>query len=216
MANIPAEVVSELETILEAGIADLEQGGWDPLHDRWDDNNQHQYWDMIRELKGVQFMASMPGYEAIPIMQAVMRHRGYDGLSALGYESEEEAIDDLECLWDKVRLAMDEAPLNAAIRMANRHPLQFQTKRISPTYQYFLNIAYQLQIMRGDKYIVLPVVALGEMLGKSPMRISDYRKYAQNEDHHLEMVAKACRNGNGPGLATKFRFVGEPSLSNGN
>lgn len=218
MKTIPAEVVSEIETILEAGIADFKAGGWDhPAKDRDDQRNHHRYWDMLREVKGVDYnMASLPGYMIVPILQRVLQARGYDGLSSLGYDSEGEAIDDLECLWDTIKLAMDEAPLAAAIRMAKRHPLQFQTKRISPMYHFFLNVGYQLQLMRGDNYIALPVVVLGRMLGKSPMRISDYRGYAQNEDHHLKMVAKECWNGKGSGIATKFRFVGVPISINGN
>jgi len=199
--TIPAEVVSEVETILEAHIGQEEH----PVRDRDGDDRRHKYWDMTRELKGVGYMASLPGYLIVPIIQKVLQARGCS-LVALGYDSEDEAIDDLECLWDKVKLAMNEAPLEAAVRMAKRRPLHFETRRISPTYQRFLNIGYYLQEMRGDDYISLPTEPLGRILGVDPSRVTDYRGYGMKEGYLMEM-AKSCYRTDGlPGVATKFRF----------
>lgn len=58
-------------------------------------------------------MASLPGYPAVPILQQVLRGRGYD-LTALGYETTDDAIDDLEGTWDAVKLGMHEAPFQVS------------------------------------------------------------------------------------------------------
>ncbi len=151
-----------------------------------DGDYKHPYWDMVRELKDDQMMASLHGYEAVPILQRIL-----GDLTALGYDSPDEAVDDLEALWDKVKLGANEAPLTAAARMADRFPVTFQTNRLSKKYQKFLRIAYHLQAMRGDDYISLPVVRLGEILSVNPHRVSDYRKFAE-ADSFLHQVAKPC------------------------
>jgi hypothetical protein len=174
---------------------------------RRDGEYKHQHWDMVGALKGVSPMASLEGYRAIPILKQVLDAHGYS-LTDLGYESEGAAIDDLEALWENRKMALREAPLEAAVRMAKAKPIEFQTTRISENYQLFLNIGYRLQEMRGDEFIVLPVVRLGKILGVSWRRVTDYRRYAK-KDGYLIDVAKSCRNANGNGLAAKFSFVGQ-------
>jgi hypothetical protein len=89
--------------------------------------------------------------------------------------------------------------------MAERSPITFQTNRLTTIYRRFLNICYQLQVMRGNDYIVLPVDRLGQILGVNPRRVSDYRVFAQDEAF-LHEIAKSCYSRNG-GVATKFRFT---------
>ena len=165
---------------------------------------KHRYWDMVREMKGVSGMAFLPGHVAIPVIEEALLELGAE-LTALGYDCEEDATDDLESLWDNVKLAMNEAPLQAAVRMTMAHPLEFETERLSTKYQQFLNIGYHLQSMRGDDYISLPVGALSKILGVTPVRVSDYRKYAI-ADGYLAPFAKATWNPKGTGVATKFHF----------
>ena len=125
----------------------------------------------------------------------------------LGFEDEESAIDELKTAWDKVALALGEAPVSAAVRMANAFPVRFQPRRISPIYHRFLNVAYHLQLLRGEEYICLPVHKLAQILGVTPTRVSDYRNNAI-QDRFLQLEAKACWNPKGEGSATKFRFIG--------
>ena len=127
---------------------------------------KHRDFDRIREVKGAETLASLPGHLAIPIMQRILAGMGME-LTALGYTGNEEAIDNLEPLWDRAKMALGEAPLAAAVRMARAHPLKFTTNRISSKYHFFLNIGYRIQEMRGDEYIVLPVVQLEHYLGCS-------------------------------------------------
>jgi hypothetical protein len=168
------------------------------------ENYKHQLWDVARQMKDVPSIASLPGYAVVPIIEKALKRSGHDWTS-LGYDSSAGAIDALEGVWDKAQLGMNEAPLSAAVRRAKAAPVTFRTKRVSTLYQAFLNIAYQLQIMRGDDFIVLPVEPLAKILGVSPMRISDYRAYAKT-DGFLHEDASYCWNGAGKGVATKFHF----------
>jgi hypothetical protein len=204
VANLTAKDVAEIETLLQPYIDDPpDPPDWDHPN-LTEDGYKHRFWDMVRELKGVEYMSCLEGYLAVPILRQVLNARGC-ALTALGYDSEDEALDDLECLWDKVKLSMGEAPLHAAVRMAERHPVRFPTKHLGVKYHSFLNIAYHLQLMRGDDYIVLPTEKLGEILGVDPSRITDYRAYAKVEGY-LKEVAKARFCTGGKGRATQFLF----------
>jgi hypothetical protein len=208
-APIPEDSICHAEEVLSNYIDNLpEPDNHDlpnVLGDRADGEYKNRHWDMVRELKDDSYMASLDGCLAVPILQHVLQGLGYE-LTDLGYETDEEAIDDLENVWDAVKLGMHEAPLGAALRMADRHPMKFRTKRLSARYKRFLNVAYRLQVMRGDDYIALPVERVGQMLGVSPMRITDYRTYAQ-ADGFLFETAKACFSQGGGGIGTKFRLA---------
>lgn len=202
--NLSQDEIADVWRILQDSI----ERGYD-----WDDDDpdfrrdgdyRHQHWDMVGALKGISCLGALEGYEAIPILEQILDVQGYE-LSDLGYDSEGEAVDDLEALWENRKMALGEAPLEAALRMAKNRPVTFQTNRISENYQLFLNIGYRLQEMRGDDYIVLPVVRMAKILGVSWRRVTDYRRYAK-ADGYLRDVAKACRNANGSGLAAKFQF----------
>jgi hypothetical protein len=180
---------------------------------RRDGTYKNARWDLVRALKAVPLMSSIPGATMVELIQDVLEARGFT-LCDLGYETEDEAIDDLEMLCDKIALAIDEAPLGAAVRMACAYPFTFRTKRISPKYHRFLLIAYHLQELRGRNYICLPVKNLSKILGVSAMRISDYRGFAE-KDGLLKPLAPSCYYPDGHGTATKFRFIGTP-LAAGN
>jgi hypothetical protein len=196
---ITAETISHVQSVIARHAnAQLEESDY-PFEGRSEDF-KHRYWDMVRELKNDSNMVSLPGHLAIPVLRQVV-----GDLTALGYETEDDASDDLESIWDKVKLAAREAPLSAAARMADQCPIKFQTARLSIVYQRLLNIGYQLQVMRGNDYISLPVVRLGEILRVNPRRVSDYRTFAQH-DGFLHEVAKSCYSASG-GVATKFRFA---------
>ena len=196
--KLPAESIAYLEAVLQRYIQELTDNP--PEETEFDEDCKHFCWDMVRELKDDHYMASLPGYLAVPVLQQIL-----GDLRVLGYQSAEEATDDLETLWDKVKLGASEGPLAAALRMADRFPVKFRTNRLSTIYQRFLNIGYHLQVMRGEHYISLPVDRLGEILGVNPRRVSDYRNFAQDAGF-LHQIAKSCYSGNG-GVATKFRFA---------
>lgn len=199
-APVPAGTLSYVEMVLQRHIdnpPDPPDGDFPNINDEGE--YKHRYWDMVRELKDDRYMASLPGYFALPILQRVI-----GDLRALGYESADEATDDLEPLWDKVKLGATEGPLDAAARMAERYPVRFRTNRLSKAYQRFLNIAYQLQVMRGGDNIALPVARLAEILGVSPMHVSRFREYAK-DDGFLREVKRAHHLSR---QATIFKFVG--------
>jgi hypothetical protein len=199
--NLSAESIGQIEEILLRHIEEMIPEDEDETDFRQTGDYKHRYWDMTRELKEIRGIASLPGYLTMPLLQQVLKSQDRS-LADLGYESEEEALGDLEALWDKVRLGMKESPLEAAVRMAEDHPVEFKTKRLSRAYQRFLAIAYYLQIMRGDQYIALPVVALAGILGVSSMAVSMYREYAK-ADGYLSEIGKAHHSSR---MATKFRF----------
>jgi hypothetical protein len=164
---------------------------------------------MVREIKADKHLKQLEGYLFIPILQAMLKADGRSVLD-LGYEDEDEAIDDLEGKWEDAQLGLEEAPLAAAARLADRHPLVFRTNYASPIYQRLLNIGYYMQQMRRSKPIALPVVVVAKVLRlkekAGPMRVSRMRRHAAEDDHFLEVVAHHHFYRGQPGEGTKFRF----------
>jgi hypothetical protein len=165
--------------------------------------NPRDAFDVVRRLKGVEGMVTLPGYEAIPMLSEIMDSAGFSLLHlGLECEDEDEAIEILEDAWDRAKLPEGQSPLEAASRYLMEEPVFFETKRLSKKYQYFLGIGYYLQLMRGDHYIALPVEPLAKILKASAMRISSYRGYGET-DGYLRKVGRYDRLNQ---MATQFRF----------
>jgi hypothetical protein len=201
VADLSLESIHDLESILLYAVEHLHDIDCWPDCGRYEETNKHRLWDTLRELKGVSCMASIPGYLAIPVMRRVLAGRGL-ALTALGYESDDDAIDDLEALWDRVKMAANEDPLDAAVRNSELHPVGFATNRLSPAYHRFLNVGYQMQLLRGSAPIALPQERLSEVLGVSQKRVSDFCQFAKQEKF-LDPVNRCNRERH---LAATFFF----------
>jgi hypothetical protein len=111
--------------------------------------------------------------------------------------------------WDKIRCLPNGSSLEYALYLADLRPIMLQddivTKR-SQKYPRFVNMCAHLQKGAGrQKNIFLPIEAIGELLGVTPMSVSRYREWAIKDDY-LKLVTTAKRNPKGPGRAAEYRF----------
>jgi hypothetical protein len=79
--RLPAESISRVEAILQEYVNNPPEDS-DFRFEGKPEDYKHPYWDMVRELKDDRYMASLPGYLAVPILQRVL-----GDLTALGYQS---------------------------------------------------------------------------------------------------------------------------------
>lgn len=105
--------------------------------------------------------------------------------------------------WDKVRLCPGEEPLRGAVERNRRERLRLvrRARRWTAEYETFVGVAGWLQVLAGNRTILLPVGDLAELLGVEKMTISRYRRWAV-EDGFLREVRPA----GGPGRAAEFWF----------
>ncbi len=110
--------------------------------------------------------------------------------------------------WDKVRLCPGEEPLRGAVERNRRERVRLERLRLAgrvrrwtAEYETFVGVAGWLQVVAGNRTILLPVGDLAELLGVEKMTISRYRRWAV-EDGLLREVRPA----GGPGRAAEFWF----------
>jgi len=106
--------------------------------------------------------------------------------------------------WKAIRHLPGESPLDAAVRLANLHPLAtLATKDGSlPQYRKLVSIAGWLQYVMREKNIFLPVRTLGPLVGCSPRSISSYIAQAEEEEVLERVKAHALTTRK----AHEFRF----------
>lgn len=113
-----------------------------------------------------------------------------------------EPFDHFTHCWDIVKYPIEEAPIDQAVRLAGEHPvslLQYHSPRWAP-YRRFVSICRWLQFAQDGENIFLPVRKFGELLGVSPMSVSNYRSRAE-QDGFLVRVREHDRR-----RATEYRF----------
>ncbi len=111
--------------------------------------------------------------------------------------------------WDKIRYMPGYAPLDNAIELARRHPLQPRPEvmeRRPDGYAAFISIAGWLQVGMGDANILLPVEDLAPLMGVQPVTISRYRRWAKEDGYLREVKAYKFAGKGRKGQATEFRF----------
>lgn len=122
-----------------------------------------------------------------------------------------EPFDHFTHCWDIVKHPIEEAPLDQAVRLAAEHPValpQYRSPRWEP-YRRFVSISRWLQFAQDGENIFLPVRKFGELLGVSPMTVSNYRTRAE-QDGYLVRVKEHVRH-----RATEYRFNLEALRSQG-
>lgn len=169
---------------------------------------RNPYWALCRRWKGIAGMHDARAEQICLVFEKCLTLAGRTW--PLGESDDiDDAREDLGAAWEAVMIPEGEMPLDEAQRRAERNPVRFKTDHFGKKYQRFLNIAYQLQQMVGKKRIIaLPVKPMAGMLHRSEMRISDYRRYAQ-DDGYLKEVRHYSYNPNGKGCSTGFRFTGK-------
>lgn len=114
--------------------------------------------------------------------------------------------------WEKVRVLVGFSPLENAVEIASRKPLNpragYKGERPS-AYPRFISLAGWLQVSVGDQPILLPCHEVGELLKLSKQTIMRYRRWAV-EDGFLEVIKEhRPPEGGQPGEATRFHFFVE-------
>lgn len=109
--------------------------------------------------------------------------------------------------WDKIRFRPGLSPLQNAAAEADAQPLC--PKRCeggrNALYGRFVSIAGWLQVLMGNRNILLPIDLLAETLGCDRSRVSQLRQLACRDGFLQEVAAHEYRPG-GKGRATEFRF----------
>jgi hypothetical protein len=119
-------------------------------------------------------------------------------------------------VWKSMRFTPGQDPLtqatdaNRRLRLlvnqtcAEQRPVDEDHKSESD-YEFFIGVAGHLQIIMGDRQILLPCRAVGDSMKVSAMTISRYRKWAA-KDGFLVVTKEHRFRSKGTGDATEFRF----------
>jgi hypothetical protein len=124
-------------------------------------------------------------------------------------EPRDDAQAEFLAVWDKVRFLPGDSPLEAAAAAAENTPLDLRQdvmERRSDGYPRFVALAGWLQVIAGNRNIMLPVANVGALLGVQPMTVSRYRAWAV-EDRYLREMRPSKFYGEGQGgRAAEYRF----------
>jgi hypothetical protein len=110
--------------------------------------------------------------------------------------------------WDAIRYLPFENPLTGALDRAFAQPLTLLPKiaeRRPEGYALFVGLSGWLQVMMGDRNILLPVAEVADLLNVDRSTVSRYRRWAK-EDGYLKEVKQAIHRSKGKGEASEFRF----------
>jgi hypothetical protein len=115
---------------------------------------------------------------------------------------EADAVAAIIDVWDRVRYLLGQDPLDVAMELARRVPLNSEgdSRKWTREYDQFLSLAGWLQVAMGNRSILLPVERVGELLGVKARTVSRYRDWAC-ADGVLVKVKGACK-----GRAAEFQF----------
>jgi hypothetical protein len=120
-------------------------------------------------------------------------------------------------LWSKIRYRPGHTPLQQAFDSARklrlivpddireRRPCCASKQRDESDYEFFIGLAGHLQVVMGDKPILLPCREVAEILRVSPITISRYRNWAQ-ADGFLKLTKIHSFRSKGRGEASEFLF----------
>lgn len=132
--------------------------------------------------------------QVLPILQ---KWPNFDAETAMAY---------LVDTWGKIRFRETQTPLEQAAARAARTPLVTpRGQRFNaPTYDRFVSIAGWLQVLMGDKDILLPCGKTADLMKTTKNMVSIWRRWAI-EDGYLVLVEQHKFNTDTK-FASKFRF----------
>ena len=119
-----------------------------------------------------QFVRYLRAYPKLAQLSAA---ETFEVLSELPWQEVFPDSDDPEieflATWDKVRVAAGEDILDLAVARARERQLRL-LRPLTESYSLVLDIAFQLQCLRPDDYITLPVERLGKILNRTARTVS--------------------------------------------
>jgi hypothetical protein len=165
-------------------------------------------WDFTRIARGHPLFKKKSGREALQMVEHWLTERGltWEGFPDIS-EAEDARIEFLR-LWEIIRFAPGETPLEVAFEKAKQIPVQLDKhQQRTEGYRAFIGLCYWLQKIMGEKHrILLPCEKLAVILKCEPKTISRYRQFAVM-DGFLQVKKSHSYNPNsGRGDATEFLF----------
>jgi hypothetical protein len=155
----------------------------------WEKTGKSSTWEFCRYLKARQEFAYLDADDVLKKLSTLIE---------LGDGEQIEIADE----WDEIEFAAGMGILDWAVRMGLEHPLDDPPGPKLRLYVEFVSIAARLQVMRGNKPILLPLVALAEKLRTTPQVVSRLRKLAKKYGLLSEIAPYRMKQ-----RATQFRFA---------
>jgi hypothetical protein len=192
VAEIEAEQLFRARRYNEIGAREFLQLAWgDAVGNSWEETGCSETWEFCRYLLAHSKFKNLRGGA---LAQALRRLADLD----------EELLDVILSEIERVRFAKGEGPLEWAAAMSCQYPLSDPEDLRLEKYNKFLSIAGWLQVLCGDKPIVLPVQKLASELGVTAQMVSHWRRRAQGQGVLSEVARYVAHK-----QATRFRFAVE-------
>jgi hypothetical protein len=162
----------------------------DFLHAVWEATSEVEYpripsqvFKFAREAKGQAGLADLEALDAADAIETILET--WDEADPDDpwnvFADSVDARAEFITIWDKIKYPPGTNILNLAADATENAPPLKPKRLYSKKYAQFLGIAAQLQIMRPNIGIKLPVEALGKILGCDYSMVCHYRKFAEKE-----------------------------------
>ncbi|MGE5610672.1 MAG: hypothetical protein ACM359_15585 [Bacillota bacterium] len=186
---------------------------WRSRKDDGSSEYRSSLWDFTRLLRGHPELRDRTAKDAWRQVDAIVNAWGggrvgwsWFGLTRVDAECEFLSV------WDAVRKPEAVDPVAHALRLAQTRPLVLR-KAIADArpeqYPVFVSLAGWLQVVHPERPILLPVRKIGETLGCSPMTVSRYTAWAEEDGYIVRTKAPKFNRRTGTGSAAEFKFVTE-------
>ena len=200
VSSSPKQQFDSFKAIREAEVAAVE------LAERIDPDTEH--WQMVFHF--VRRLLALPGAREAERSRLFLALKAFvNTLESVGYpfgnDNMEEYCIDFLTLFDKVKYAEGEGPLEWAFKQAKvRHIVP--ESHLGPDYQIVADLAFYLQQVKGEEPILLPVQKISTLLGKTPRHVSNLI-HLLVRNHLLVLVDGDYRFTEGK--AKTYRFIGD-------
>ncbi|MCZ6653483.1 MAG: hypothetical protein O7D91_10715 [Planctomycetota bacterium] len=138
---------------------------------RGDDYKYSELWGFVRRCRSHPDLMDRDGLTALEFVQDV-----------LGVEFDDVEREEFVRAWDGIRVLLGHSLMSQALGDTEDIPLELPREHfVSGDYERFVTFAGWLQVARGNRAIILPVVKVAEILfrdGGQKMRVSRYRQWA--------------------------------------
>jgi hypothetical protein len=163
-------------------------------------------WEFVRTLKAMKTLAELTSGDALKSVENSMAAQGLTWGLCANFSKDDLAPEEEFChLWDSIKFPIGEGPLSVAIRQADALPVHLAHDFRGDAYTRFVSVAYHLQLLVGDRPILLPCRPLADLLGTSAQTISMRRGFAEKDKFLVRHKEHKFRPGAGS-KATEFRF----------
>ena len=175
-------------------------------------SEEWRLWHFVRAL--TTFRKKLNAKQAFQQADAVIRawSRAYrqsgDHWSRYFYLNRDDAEIKFLSAWQRIKFPPGSGPMELALSTATERQLVLRPAVMvlrPDSYAKFISLAGWLQVVVGDKPIILPCRRTADLLIVSPMSISRLREWAV-EDGYLTFVKEHAFRSAGQSEATEFRF----------